>query len=119
VLLVEDDLRMAGAMLRALKGAAVIATDVAATSGEAHGMVRSVAYDAVVLDVMLPDEDGFATCRQLRADGIWVPVHHGGPAETSPIGSRRHPQDPIDQAHIPWVAGSGPARPTRLMYDFG
>src|SRR5262249_17882064 len=31
-------------------------------------------YDAVVLDVMLPDVDGFEVCRRLRASSIWVPV---------------------------------------------
>ena len=37
-------------------------------------MVRAASYDAMVLDVMLPDVDGFETCRLLRADGVWVPV---------------------------------------------
>jgi two-component system, OmpR family, response regulator len=27
-----------------------------------------------VLDVMLPDIDGFETCRRLRADRVWVPI---------------------------------------------
>ena len=44
--------------------------DVAATSDDALWMVRAASYDAVVLDVMLPDVDGFETCRLLRADGV-------------------------------------------------
>jgi len=48
--------------------------DVAATSDDALWMVRAARYDAMVLDVMLPDVDGFETCRLLRADGVWVPV---------------------------------------------
>lgn len=37
-------------------------------------MVRAGTYDAMGLDVMLPDIDGFETCRLLRADGVWVPI---------------------------------------------
>jgi two-component system, OmpR family, response regulator len=73
VLLVEDDVRMAAAVRRALKGAAVVA-DVATTGNDALWMVRAADYDAVVLDVMLPDVDGFETCRRLRADSVWVPI---------------------------------------------
>ncbi len=73
VLLVEDDVRMAAAMHRALRGAGVVA-DVASTSEEAAWMVREVNYDAMVLDVMLPDTDGFETCRVLRTSGVWLPI---------------------------------------------
>ena len=73
VLLVEDDVRMAAAMSRALRGAGIVA-DVAATGDDALWMVRAASYDAMVLDVMLPDVDGFETCRLLRADGVWLPV---------------------------------------------
>jgi len=60
-------------MRRALHGAGVVA-DVAATGDEALWMIRAATYDAMVLDVMLPDTDGFETCRLLRADGVWVPI---------------------------------------------
>ena len=73
MLLVEDDVRMAAAVRRALKGAGVVA-DVAVKGSDALWMVRSADYDAVVLDVMLPDIDGFETCKQLRADSVWVPI---------------------------------------------
>ncbi len=64
---------MAAAMRRALRGAGVVA-DVAPTAREALWMVRAAGYDAMVLDVMLPDMDGFETCRVLRAEGVWVPI---------------------------------------------
>jgi len=64
---------MAAAMHRALRAAGVV-TDVAATSEDAFWMVREASYDAMVLDVMLPDTDGFETCRLLRADGVWLPI---------------------------------------------
>jgi two-component system OmpR family response regulator len=35
---------------------------------------RSRAYDLIVLDVMLPDIEGFEVCRQLRSEGIATPV---------------------------------------------
>jgi two-component system OmpR family response regulator len=73
VLLVEDEVRLASAIRRALRGAGVFA-DVAATSQEARWMLGEGCYDALVLDVMLPDCDGFEMCRSLRADGVWVPV---------------------------------------------
>jgi two-component system OmpR family response regulator len=32
------------------------------------------AYDAVLLDIMLPKLNGYKVCRELRAAGIWTPV---------------------------------------------
>ena len=37
-------------------------------------MAVAVPYDAIVLDVMLPGLDGFATLRQLRERDVWSPV---------------------------------------------
>jgi len=73
VLLVEDDPRLAAAVRRALRGAGVVA-DIATTGNDALWMVRAASYDAMVLDIMLPDIDGFETCRLLRADGVWIPI---------------------------------------------
>jgi two-component system OmpR family response regulator len=73
VLLVEDDVRMAAAVRRALRAAGVVA-DVATKAGDAFWMVRAAEYEAIVLDVMLPDVDGFEACRRLRAEGVWVPI---------------------------------------------
>ncbi len=73
MLLVEDDLRMAAAIRRSLRGEGIVA-DVAAKGSDALWMVRATEYDAVVLDVMLPDADGFQTCRRLRSEGVWLPV---------------------------------------------
>jgi two-component system OmpR family response regulator len=46
----------------------------AATGEEAMRGVRDERPDLIVLDVMLPDVDGFEVCRRLRADGHDVPV---------------------------------------------
>ncbi len=73
VLLVEDEVRMAGAIRRALRSEGILA-DVAGTGADAVAMARASEYDVLVLDVMLPDIDGFETCRRLRADRVWVPI---------------------------------------------
>ncbi|HTN80657.1 MAG TPA: response regulator transcription factor [Acidimicrobiales bacterium] len=46
----------------------------AANGREALGAVADDRPDLIVLDVMLPDLDGFEVCRRLRADGVKVPV---------------------------------------------
>ncbi len=46
----------------------------AATGAAALAAARTSAPDLIVLDVMLPDLDGFEVCRRLRADGDFVPV---------------------------------------------
>ena len=73
VLIIEDDARMATAIRRALRGAAVLA-DVIGKSSDAQWMAAVTPYDAIVLDVMLPDLDGFDTCALLRRSGVWTPV---------------------------------------------
>ena len=73
VLIVEDELRMAGLIRRGLV-AEGLAADVAPSGEEALISAGAHAYDAIVLDVMLPGIDGFETCRRLRTSGIWVPV---------------------------------------------
>ena len=73
VLLVEDDVKMAAAIRRGLRAEGIVA-DVATTGGDALWMARNDELDAMVLDVGLPDLDGFETCRRLRADGVWVPI---------------------------------------------
>jgi len=73
VLVVEDETRMASLLKRALEeeGHAV---DVAADGGDGLWLATENAYAAIVLDVMLPDLDGFELCRRLRDQGLWVPV---------------------------------------------
>jgi two-component system, OmpR family, response regulator len=73
LLVVEDDVKMAAAIRRGLRYEGVVA-DLAGGGEEAIRMVGATDYNAVLLDVMLPDVDGFETCRRLRAQGQWVPV---------------------------------------------
>ena len=73
VLVVEDDVKMASLLRRGLREEGLLA-DVATRGEDALWMAGSTEYDAIVLDVMLPGIDGFETCRQLRAEGVWAPV---------------------------------------------
>jgi two-component system, OmpR family, response regulator len=73
VLIVEDDARMAAAIRRGLQTEGVVA-DVTARGEDALWMAAATAFDAVVLDVVLPGIDGFDTCRRLRDDGVWTPI---------------------------------------------
>src|SRR6266487_1675691 len=46
----------------------------AQTGAGALRLARDRSFDLVVLDVMLPDADGFEVVRRLREDGLRVPV---------------------------------------------
>ena len=73
VLVVEDEAKLAGVIARGLREEGH-AADVAGSGEDALWMARAVAYDAIVLDVMLPGVDGMETCRALRAADLWAPV---------------------------------------------
>ena len=73
LLLVEDDTRLAGLLLRGLR-AEGYAVDVAATAEEARWLATENPFDVLILDVMLPDGDGFTLCQGLRRAGNWTPV---------------------------------------------
>ena len=71
--MIEDDPRLAELLARGL-GAEGLLVDLAPTGERGLGAVADVAYDVVILDVGLPDLDGFAVCRELRARDVWTPV---------------------------------------------
>jgi two-component system phosphate regulon response regulator OmpR len=66
ILIVEDDPRLA-AMLCEYLGQAGFRVDRAAFGAAALQCLATKVFDAVVLDLMLPDIDGLDVCRQLRA----------------------------------------------------
>jgi len=73
VLLVEDDPRIARFVAQGLREQAY-AVDVTADGEDALYKAAVNDYDAVILDVMIPERDGFEVCRELRAAGSSVPV---------------------------------------------
>ena len=73
LLVVEDEVKMAGLLKRALEEEGY-AVDVAGRGEDALWFGTENPYDAIVLDVMLPDLDGFEVSRRLREAGRWSPV---------------------------------------------
>ena len=65
ILLVEDDARLA-AMVGEYLGEAGFRTTRAASGAAALQLAASESFDAVILDLMLPDADGLDICRNLR-----------------------------------------------------
>ena len=66
ILLIEDDSRLA-AMLAEYLGEAGYRVSVAPAGGAGMQMLEREPYDALVLDLSLPDIDGLELCRRLRA----------------------------------------------------
>ncbi|NDJ13300.1 MAG: DNA-binding response regulator [Acidobacteriia bacterium] len=73
ILVVEDEPDAARFLARGLREHA-FAVDTAADGNSAIEKAHISTYDAIVLDLMLPDLDGLAVCRALREARINVPV---------------------------------------------
>ena len=73
VLVVDDEPKLSALIARALREEGH-AADVAANGTDALWMARAAPYDAIVLDVMLPEIDGFEVLRRLREHEVWTPV---------------------------------------------
>jgi two-component system OmpR family response regulator len=73
ILVVEDEVKMARAIRRGLEQEGY-AVDVANEGEDAFQRGLFNDYDAIVLDLMLPERDGFSICRELRSRGRWAPI---------------------------------------------
>jgi len=73
ILVVEDNPKMASVIRQSLTESAY-AVDVAGSGHDGEHMAATEPYDLVILDVMLPDQDGIQTCKNLRRRGIKSPV---------------------------------------------
>ncbi|HEX2294329.1 MAG TPA: response regulator transcription factor [Actinomycetota bacterium] len=73
ILLVEDEGRITSFLEKGL-AANGFTTAVAATGAEGVALARSGEFDLVVLDIGLPDKDGFEVLRELRERNTTVPV---------------------------------------------
>ena len=73
ILVVEDEEAMARALEQGLE-AEGFAVDVTHTGTDGLHLAREFAYDAIVLDLMLPGLNGYKVCRELRAADDWTPI---------------------------------------------
>ena len=73
ILLVEDEPSAATMLAKGLREEAY-AVDVAADGETAQSQAFVNDYDLIVLDIVLPGKDGFTVCRELRTNGLTVPV---------------------------------------------
>jgi DNA-binding response OmpR family regulator len=73
ILVVEDDGALAEGLRRGLE-AEGFATDVADNGVDGLAMAREHPYDAIVLDLMLPQMNGYKVCAALRDAEIWTPI---------------------------------------------
>jgi DNA-binding response OmpR family regulator len=73
VLLVEDEAKLARLVARGLTERGDV-VDLVGTGRDAIRAAVDGEYDVVLLDVRLPDVDGFEVCRHLRTERVWTPI---------------------------------------------
>ncbi len=74
ILLVDDDDALRQSLGEQLRLHEEFATAEAETGGRALEMVKTEHFDAILLDVGLPDIDGREVCRLMRSNGVKSPI---------------------------------------------
>ncbi len=86
ILLVEDEELFRRELAEQLEMHESYEVHEAASGREALELVRAHVFDAIILDVGLPDTDGRDLCRLLRKQGVKAPIlmltAHGGDSDT-------------------------------------
>ena len=129
ILICEDDRDIAKLLSMMLREPGYDA-EIAFTAAQAKAMARSGSYDAMTVDLILPDQDGLSMIRDLRAQEVTrdLPIvvvsvkadeASAGPA-TSLLGVADWLQKPIDQekllSAIGWAAGDERAGKARMLH---
>ena len=73
VLIVDDDLRLRTLLERYLEKEGCTVETVS-DAKQMDGALAQGSYDLIVLDLMLPDEDGLSICKRLRVHGDDIPI---------------------------------------------
>lgn len=72
-LIIEDEVNIANFIKRGLKEEKFV-VDTTGTAEEGLYLAKENVYDIILLDIMLPDKDGFAVCKILRDKKINTPI---------------------------------------------
>lgn len=73
ILLAEDDLQLLNTVARGLREQSFV-VDTVSDGPAALASAAVNEYAAIVLDVLMPERDGFSVCRELRAAGVHTPI---------------------------------------------
>jgi len=73
ILLIEDDIAISRLLKEGLEDESY-AVDVARDGSEGYRTASADEYDVIILDIMLPEMDGYEVCRALRKDGNKTPI---------------------------------------------
>lgn len=74
ILLVEDSQTQAAQIKMVLENAGDVEVKVAYTALEGLNLAREVSPALIILDVVLPDMDGFQVCRRLKRDPVTMAI---------------------------------------------
>jgi len=74
ILIVEDEIRLARNVAKALEETTSFAVDISADGEDGQHQALSNPYDLIILDLMLPKVGGLDILKRLRRDGSRVPV---------------------------------------------
>lgn len=72
ILVIEDHLSLLNSIQNILEKNFKV--DIASNGSEGYFLAQQNIYDAIILDVMLPEMDGFEIIRKIREEGIETPV---------------------------------------------
>ena len=73
ILLIEDDKKLSASLSKSLRAEGFV-VDVARDGIAGEELAKVNENDVILLDLMLPRQDGWTTCLNLRKDGVLTPI---------------------------------------------